>query len=156
MSTVVLVVEGVLAGRDDDVELAQTPPETAALQLYGAMLAMAGRLVLASNLDRRLLQHWLRAAGMSGYASIVPLGESTVTKLRSTGENVSLYVDHDGERTAYALRSGVPTLLYARPLYARAGHRPDLPQLRRPWAEVIAESRAQREARKAPVLTVEE
>jgi hypothetical protein len=56
------------------------------------------------------------------------------------------------ERAAAALREGVPTMLYSRPRYARASHRPDLPQLRRPWAELVAESKAQETARRRPVL----
>ncbi len=124
---------------------------TEALQLYAA-LSLLGKLVVATGLEPRLVRHWCRLNGLTKHTTLVPLTERTVTALRAHGEVVTLYVDSDPERTAAALRNGVPTLLYTRPLYARASHRPDLPQLQRPWAEVVAESRAQRTARATTTL----
>lgn len=143
-----MALEGVLAGQDSDVDLLRSPLHGDALQLYAAF-AQLGKLVVATNLEQRLVRHWCRLNGLTRHTTLVPLSERTVTSLRAHGEVVSLYVDNDPERTAAALRNGVPTLLYARPLYARAGHRPDLVRRHqaKPWAELVAESQAQRTAR---------
>jgi len=146
-----MAVEGVLAGRDDDVELNATGIDHDALRLY-AGLASTGRLVLATKLDPRLVDHWCRINGLGKHQHIVPLDSRTVTRARSSGDDLTLYIDHDGDRVAAALQQGVPTLLFSKPLYARQGHRPDLPQLRRPFAAVLSEARAQREARALPVI----
>jgi len=151
MSTTVMALEGVLCGRHDEpVDLVTEQPVPAALALFHG-LQRTGKIVLASSQERRLVEHWCRNNGISGYASVVPLNERSVTSLRANGEDVGLYIDADPERAAGALRHGVPTLLFTRPLYARAGHRPDLPQLQRPWASVVAEAKAQRSARGAHV-----
>lgn len=136
MSTTIIALEGVLV---------------VALQLYAA-LQYAGKVVLASNEPRALVEHWCRINGVRGYATVVLLSERSITSLRANGEDVGLYIDADPERAANALRSGVPTMLFSKPLYARASHRPDLPQLQRPWAAMVAESKSQRIARDAPVL----
>lgn len=151
MSAIVIALEGVLAGRpDEDVDLLHSQLEPTGALLYGS-LARAGKLVLATNQPRRLVDHWCRTNGVHGYSSVVPLNERAVIALRAGGENVTLYIDADPARAAAALRNGVPTLLFSRPLYARASHRPDLPQLKRPWAELVAESKAQRSARSVSV-----
>lgn len=140
-----MALEGVLAGRDDDIELSQAQLEPAGHLLYASLART--RLVLATRQERRLVDHWCRLNGLQSHASIVFLDDRTIQRARGAGEVIDLYIDHDGARTASALRNGVPILLFSRPLYARASHRPDLPQLQRPWAEVVAESQAQREAR---------
>lgn len=152
MSTTVLVVEGVLAGRDDDADLAREAPDDLAQHLYSSM-SRVGRLVLASRVDRRLVEHWCRVHGFTAHGGVTALSSRTVTALRAQGEDVALYVDHDGERAAAVLKSGVPTMLFAKPLYARAAHRPSgMPQLARPFAAVLAEARLQRADRALPVL----
>ncbi len=142
--TVVMVLEGILAGRDDDVELTQTQLDPLGHLLYASL--SRSRVVLATKLDRRFVEHWCRLNNLATHASITSLDDRTVLRLRAAGEAVDLYIDHDGERAATALRNGVPTMLFTRPLYARAGHRPDLAQLQRPWAEIVQESQAQRAA----------
>ena len=76
-------------------------------------------------------------------------------RLRAAGETPTLFIDANPYRAAAALRDGVATMLFARPLYARQSHRPDLGQPSRQWAEIIAESQAQRAARQRPVLEPE-
>lgn len=150
-STVVLALEGVLAGDDDDVELSQASLNPVGGLLYNSF-GRTSRLVLATNLERRLVDHWCRINGLSLHAAIERLDDRTVRRLRAAGEVLDLYIDSNEERTAQALRSGVPTLFLAKPLYARAGHRPDLgtPPLR-PWRQIVAEAGAQRAARALPV-----
>lgn len=153
--TTVLALEGVLAGRyDEPVDLTQSTLELSGATLYGA-LATTSKVVLATNLDRRLVAHWCRSNGLTQHTTTVALDGRTVTALRAGGENVVLYVDADPERVAAALRAGVVTMLYARPLYAR-GTVPSHSQSIRPWAELVAESRAQRAARVSPLATATE
>lgn len=152
-TTTVIALEGVLAGRPEElVDLTQTPLEATGFGLYVA-LGTTSKLVLATNLDRRLVAHWCRVNGLTAHSTTISLDERAVIQLRANGENVGLYVDSDAERAATALRNGVPTLLFTRPLFARAGFRPDLPQLQKPWAQLVAESKAQRAARVSPLAT---
>lgn len=155
MSTIVLVVEGVLAGKSDDIDLSQTQADPAVLQLY-AGLARAGRLLLASTQERRLLDHWCRLNGLTAHQGVTALDERTIIRLRAAGEDVALYVDHDGQRAAIALRNGVHAMLYTKPSFARASHNPTVAQLRRPFSEVLAEAQGQREARAQPVVGVDD
>lgn len=150
-TTVVLALEGVLAGKDDDVVLTQTQLESTGHVLYACM-ARAGRLVLATNLDRRLVDHWCSINGLTGHSAITALDDRVVRRLRAAGEAPTLYIDANPERAAAALRDGVATMLFAQPLYARQSHRPDLGQPSRQWATIVAESQAQRAARARPVL----
>ena len=151
-ATVVIALEGVLAGKDDDVNLAQSQLEPTGHVLYACM-AKAGRLVLASNIDRRLVDHWCAINGLTGHAAFTSLDDRIVRRLRAAGEAPTLYIDANPDRAAAALRDGVATMLFARPLYARQSHRPDLGQPSRQWAQIVAESQAQRAARNTPVLS---
>jgi hypothetical protein len=155
LATVVLPLEGVLAGRDDDIDLTTEGLNPLGHALYLG-LARVSRLVLATKLDRRFVDHWCRVHFIAAHQAVTPLDSKLVQRLRAAGENLELYVDHDAERAANVLQQGVPTMLFTRPLYARAGHRPDLPQLQKPWAAIVAESRAQHVARAQPVTTLEE
>ena len=150
--TIAMVIEGVLAGRDDDVELSQSLCEPLGQSLYVAF-ARSARLILLTALERRLADHWLRMNSLQQHAGIYPLDERAIRRLRAAGETPDLYVDHFSERVAEAVREGVPTMLFVRPLYARAGfQRTDLPGLQRPWAAVVGEQAAQREQRARPVF----
>lgn len=150
MNTVVIALEGVLAIGDD---LINAQVDDAAKLVY-ATFAARSRLLLATTMERRLVEHWCRLQGMTHHQGLTALDERVVGRLRAAGEVVDLYIDSDGDRAAAALRHGVPTMLFSRPLYARASHRPDLARTLtkpRPWAQVVAESRAQREARTIPL-----
>lgn len=149
-STIIMALEGVLAGRDDDVDLAQTQLDPVGHLLYASFAR--SRLLLATVLERRLVDHWCRINGLTTHQQLIRLDERTILSARGAGETVDLYIDHNGDRAAAALRNGVAAMVFTRPLYARASHRPDLPQLRRPWDQVVRESQAQRAARK-PVLS---
>lgn len=144
-NTVVISLEGVLAGKDDDVELTQCQLDPVGHLLYASLAR--SRVVLATRQERRLVDHWCRLNGLNAHAAVTALDERTVLRLRGAGEVIDLYIDHDGDRAAAALKNGVPVMLFSRPLYARASHRPDLPPLQRPWAEVVREAQAQRAAR---------
>lgn len=150
LGTVVLTLEGVLGGKDDDVDLTTTSLDPLGHALYIG-LSKVSRLVIASAVERRFVEHWLRLNYLSSHQAVTALDDRLVARLRAGGENVELVIDANAERAAASLRNGVPTMLFTRPLYARAGHRPDLPQLQRPWAEVVAESQRQRAARALPV-----
>lgn len=153
-STIVIALEGVLAGKDDDIELTQTQLDPVGHLLYASL--GRSRLVLATKQERRFVDHWCRLNGLSAHAMITMLDDHTVQRLRGAGEVIDLYIDHDGDRAAAALKNGVPVMLFSRPLYARASHRPDLPPLQRPWAEVVREAQTQRAARARPIVGVDD
>lgn len=152
-STVVIALEGVLCGKDDHAQLTQEPLQPLAHLLY-ASFARTSRLVLATNNDRLLVEHWCRQFGLGSHQSLTPLDERTVLRLRAGGDNVELYIDSNADRAAAAVRNGVATMLFQAPLFARAGHRPDIVQRTKPWAQVVEESRAQRAAR--PPVSVDD
>lgn len=157
MNTVVIALEGVLAVGGDDMDLVNAQVDDAGRLLYATFAARA-RLLLATRQERRLVDHWCRLQGMTHHQGLVALDDRVVGRLRAAGEVLDLYIDADGDRAAAALRHGVPTLLFSRPLFARMGHRPDLARTLtkpRPWATLVAEARAQREAKTIP-LTEEE
>jgi hypothetical protein len=147
-----MALEGVLAGRDDDVELVQEQLDPVGSILY-ASLSRHNRVILATRQERRLVDHWCRINGLVAHQGVEPLGDSTVRRLRAAGFSPDLYIDANPERAATALKHGVPVMLFTRPLYSRAGHRPDIVTtgLQKPWAQVVAESQAQRAARALPV-----
>lgn len=155
MNTVVIALEGVLA-RGEDIVTAQV--DDAAKILY-ATFAASSRLLLATGYERRLVDHWCRLQGMTHHQGLTGLDERVVGRLRAAGEVVDLYIDADGDRAAAALRHGVPTMLFSRPLFARAGHRPDLARTLtkpKPWAQLVAETRAQSQAKTITVTEEDE
>lgn len=148
--TVVIALEGVLAGRDDDVDLTRTMLDPVGRALYNG-LANSSRLILATAIPRRLVTHWCRTVGLAAHLDVTALDEGVVGRLRTGGDNPTLYIDTSQDRCAAAIRDGVPALLYTRPLFARASHRPDLvgARLPRPWGEITNEEQSQRKARES-------
>lgn len=146
--TVVLCLEGVLAGTDDTVNLAQTMLDPTGALLYTG-LAQSSRLILATALDRRMVGHWCRTVGLTAHMDTCGLDTKTIGRLRSGGDNPTLYIDANQERVAAALQDGVASMLFTRSLFARASHRPDLvgSRLPRPWNQIQNEFRAQEVAR---------
>lgn len=146
--TVVLCLEGVLAGTNDTINLAQTMLDPTGLLLYTG-LAQSSRLILATALDRRMVAHWCRSVGLTAHMDTCGLDTKVIGRLRSGGDNPTLYIDANQERVAAALQDGVTALLFTRSLFARASHRPDLvgSRLPRPWHQIQNEYRAQEVAR---------
>lgn len=151
--TIVMALEGVLAGRSDDIDLTQEQVDPMALVLYNG-LSRFNKVLLATNYERPKVDHWCRIYGLTLHQGVDRLDERTVRRLRAAGFAPDLYIDHDGARVAAALREGVATMLHTRPLYARPGHRPDLVTtgLQKNWGQIVAESQAQRSARALPQL----
>lgn len=154
--TVAMTLEGVLAGRDDDIQLAQAMCEPLGKSLFVA-LATTARMVLLTNQDRRLAEHWLAHNGCTQYSALLPLTDGIVRRLRAGGETPDLYIDWSPSRCAQAVKDGVVTMLHARPLYARSGfQRTGLPGLQRPFAQVERELAAQKDQRSRPVYDEDE
>ena len=149
METAVIALEGVLAGRDDRVNLAQTMLDPTGAMLYTG-LASSTRLILATAVDRRMAQHWCRTQGLTGHMDLTALNSGTIGRMRASGDNPLIYIDADPERVAAALRDGVPSLLFTRPMFARAAHRPDLAgeRLPREWEKITGEKQRQSIARR--------
>jgi hypothetical protein len=151
-TTFVMVLEGVIAGRDDDIELSQAMCDPMGQALYLA-LARVGRVVLCTKQNRSLVDHWCSVNGMRNHAAVYPLDAQIIRRMRAAGETPDLYIDWHSERAAQAVKDGVQTMLYVKPMFARAGfQRSDLPGLQRPFAAIIAEQAAQREARSRPIV----
>jgi hypothetical protein len=150
MDTAVVALEGVLAGRDDAVNLSQTALDPTGGMMY-AGLAASTRLVVATAVDRRLAQHWCRVQGLTAHIDLTALDERIISRMRASGDSPMLYVDANPDRVAAALRDGVPAMLFSRPMFARAEHRADLTGDRLPkeWAEITAEHQAQQSARRS-------
>lgn len=152
MMTIVMALEGVLVGRDDDIDLVQEQLDPVGFTLY-AGLSRHNRVILATKQDRRMVDHWCRLNGLSTHQGIDPLDDHTVRRLRAAGFTPELYIDANPERAAAALRNGVQTMMFTRPLYSRVSHRPDMDTtaLQKPWGQIVAESKAQRAARALPL-----
>lgn len=150
--TVVMVLEGVLAGRDDEAELTQTQLDPTGHLMYASF--SRSRLLLATRQDRRFVDHWCRLNLLNQHAGIVMLDDKLIQRMRASGDTPDLYIDHDGQRCGAAIRAGVNSLLFTRPVMVRAGAKPtSLPPLQRTWAQAVRESQA---SRQRPVLDDDE
>lgn len=155
-TTIVMTLEGILAGRDDDVRLQSALVEPLGRAMYTSFASVA-RVVLLTKSDRRLADHWLASNGMTQHAAVYPLTDHAVPRLRASGETPDLYLDHHPERAAHALKDGCNTMLLAKPLISRSGfQRSDLPGLQRPFAAIMAEQGVQQEVRSRPVWDEDE
>jgi hypothetical protein len=157
--TYVMVLEGVLVGIDDRADLRREAPDVLGQSIYRSLSA-GGRLVLATRTDRRVVEHWLRLYNLGAHGGVETLSATLVDRLRASGEDPTLYVDHDGERAAGWMAQGVAVAVVARPLYARLQHRPDISggdgHVPRPWTAIAAEQRSQNALRERPVLDLDE
>lgn len=140
MGTVLIALEGVLRTEVGD-------PIPDGIKLY-RVLCEHYRVVIVSDQNRELTEHWLKSNYIIGYADIYDssyfyegqdLRQRQIAVARSKGR-IELFIDPDADRCAYALASGIPTMLFAYPKFVRTTREV------RPWEDLAAEVERQRQA----------
>lgn len=138
MFTAIVALEGVLK-----TETGNPIPE--GIQLY-RILVEHYRIVISSDLDPEVTEHWLRSHLIVGYADIYDnrsffegqeLRRRHLDLERSRGK-VSLFVDPDADNCAYALACGITTVMFASPKFVRVSR--DV----KPWEDLKNEVERQR------------
>lgn len=140
MFTAIVALEGVLK-----TETGNPIPE--GIQLY-RILVEHYRVVISSDLDPDITEHWLKSNLIIGYADIYDnrhfyegqeLRRRHLDLERSKGK-VSLFIDPDADMCAYALACGITTIMFASPKFVRISR--DV----KPWEDLKAEVERQRTA----------
>jgi len=136
--TAILVVDGVL--RRDNGE-----PIPEGLKLFRT-LVVSYRVVLSSNEDPKMIDHWLKSNYVFDYANVLDntsFYEGQDIRIRhlelSRGDGkVELYVDADPDMCAEVLGMGIPTILFSTPSYLKS-HRAI-----KPWTSIAEEQERQK------------
>jgi hypothetical protein len=140
MATALLSLEGVLKTEGGD-------PIQEGIKLY-RILAEHYRVVICSDLSTDLSEHWLRNNLIIGYADLYDdkdffegqdLRARHLDMALARGK-VSLFVDPDADRCAYALSKNVTTMLFAEPKFIRTS------RMVKPWEDLKSEIERQRDA----------
>lgn len=138
MATAFVALEGVLK-----TEVGAPIPE--GIKLY-RILAEHYRVIIASDLDPAVTEHWLRSNLIVGYGEIYDnrffyegqdLRARQLAIAKAAGR-VDLFIDADADRCAMALASGVTTILFASPKFVRTSREI------KPWSEITDEVERQR------------
>jgi hypothetical protein len=140
MATALVSLEGVLKTEGGD-------PIQEGIKLY-RILAEHYRVVICSDLSTELTEHWLRSNLIIGFAGIYDTAhffEGQDLRARqldialSKGK-VSLFIDPDADRCAYALSKNVTTIMFAEPKFIRVSRQV------KPWTDLKVEVERQRDA----------
>lgn len=142
-----MVVEGVLKALIGDAPI----PE--GVGVYKALAAVEHRLCLVTTFDRAELREWLRHQKLTEHINFNrahPLDVEEHTLLRTLAEirhtgRVDLFIDADPGRTAQAFAAGYSVMPLLVSSFARPQWRPDWDGTPRPWDDMAAEVRRQRE-----------
>lgn len=116
----IIALEGVLKTETGD-------PIPEGLKLF-RILAEFYRVILSSDMDKAKTEHWLRSHMVTGYGEIYDSSTFFVGKeLRSrhlevakTKGRIELFVDSDSDFCAEALSQGIPTIMFASPVFVRS------------------------------------
>jgi hypothetical protein len=117
--TAIIAIEGVLKKETGD-------PIPEGIKLF-RVLTESYRVVLSSDMDADATKHWLRGNMVFGYADVYDNSmffEGQELRLRhldlakSKGK-VELFIDSDSDHCAAALAAGVPTIMFASPIFVR-------------------------------------
>lgn len=138
MSTAIIALEGVLKTETGD-------PIPEGIKLY-RILAEHYRVVIASDMDFEHTEHWLKTNLIIGYSDIYDtryffegqdLRQRQIDIAKSKGK-VSIVIDPDADRCAYALSCGIAAVMFASPRFVRTS-RPV-----KPWKDLTEEVEKQR------------
>jgi hypothetical protein len=136
----IVALEGVLKNEVGD-------PIPDGIKLF-RVLAESYRIIISSDMSGDLTDHWLRSNLIIGYGEVYDSSmfyEGQDLRLRhldiakSKGK-VELFIDPDADYCAEALRIGIPTMMFASPIFVRTTRKV------RPWDELKAEVDRQRDA----------
>ena len=164
MPTAVVTVEGVL--NDDGAPLVE------GVRLCHTLKSMYRLVLTTVQSDVEKAKYWLLLNGMTEihfYEELVSRDHAAadlsdtlvrtlqVTRIRSRGFDLGLFVSADPEAVLQAVEAGIPSLLYAHPSYGWAGFRPDKRRLPKSWADIEDEVTRQRELKATdPRMTTED
>ena len=140
MATALISLDGVMKTETGD-------PIQEGIRLF-RILAENYRIVVCSDQNTELTEHWLRANMISGYAEIYDdsnFFEGQDLRCRHLDMalakgRVALFIDPDADRCAYSLSKNVHTLLFAAPKFIRST------RMVKPWDDLKAEIEKQRDA----------
>lgn len=136
----IVALEGVLKNEVGD-------PIPDGIKLF-RVLAESYRIIISSDMSGDLTDHWLRSNLIIGYGEVYDSSmfyEGQDLRLRhldiakSKGK-VELFIDPDADYCAEALRIGIPTMMFASPIFVRTTRKV------KPWDELTAEVDRQRDA----------
>ena len=140
MATALISLEGVLKTETGD-------PIQEGIKLY-RILVDHYRVVICSDLSTDVTEHWLRNNLIIGYADIYDdryfyegqdLRARHLDMALARGK-VSLFIDPDSDRCAYALSKNVTTVMFAEPKFVRTS------RMVKPWEDLKTEIERQRDA----------
>ena len=140
MATALISLEGVLKTEVGD-------PIQEGIKLY-RILVDHYRVVICSDLSTEVTEHWLRNNLIIGYADIYDekyfyegqdLRARHLDMALARGK-VSLFIDPDADRCAYALSKNVTTIMFAEPKFIRTT------RMVKPWEDLKTEIERQRDA----------
>mgnify|MGYP006282987529 FL=1 len=140
MATALISLEGVLKTETGD-------PIQEGIKLY-RILVDHYRVVICSDLSTDVTEHWLRNNLIIGYADIYDdryfyegqdLRARHLDMALARGK-VSLFIDPDSDRCAYALSKNVTTIMFAEPKFVRTS------RMVKPWEDLKTEIERQRDA----------
>lgn len=147
-ATAIVAVEGVLADQASGPFAASRPIDNG-VKLVRSLEQMGFRIVfLAEGEQLAIVQNWLQVNLMLLQTPQVVVDMSaaeTITWVRSVGYDLTYYIDANPEVCAEAIRSGVTTLVFANPSYARPEFLPDAKRTIKPWSVLEQEIIAQKE-----------
>ena len=112
------------------------------------VLSDSYRIIISSDLSKERTEHWLKSHMILGYAEVYDgsmFYEGQELRLRhldlakSKGK-VDLFIDPDADYCAAALKAGIPTIMFASPLFVRTTR--DI----KPWEDLKSEVERQKNA----------
>jgi len=117
------------------------------IKLY-RVLAESYRVIISSDLNPALTEHWLRSNMITGYGDILDdtdffAGQDLRTRhidISKSQGKLELVVDSGADHCAYSLSLGIPTILYANPTFVRTT------RAVKPWKDLEDEVIRQKEA----------
>jgi len=136
----IISLEGVLKTETGD-------PIPEGIKLF-RILSEFYRIIISSDMDTKHTEHWLRSHMIVGYGELYDSSmffEGQELRLRhmdvaKAKGKLELFVDSDADYCAAALAIGVPTIMFASPIFVRTVR--DV----RPWEDLQAEVTRQKEA----------
>lgn len=173
-----ICVEGVLAQHNPHLPSATPMPE--AIELHRALAASWSLVLFSIEHSVEHIEYWCQRERLEGHLRVLtPVDEDKrpgqareelvtilVTRARSKGHSLGLFVDSDPRGVGAATYLGVSSMLFVSPAYGRPEWLPDAAITPRPWDELVVETEERRSAhagdgrlnldKSGPLLNVDE